>query len=108
MNQWLQLTSGRGPEECCWVVFQLVKFILSEAKQESVRARLIEAVAGDRPNTYRSALIGLEGRAADGFRKRYDLRKDAKLVANAGGGTTRLSVGMRSERLKGCGFVPLG
>jgi peptide chain release factor len=71
MNQWLQITAGRGPEECCWVVFQLTKHLLLEAKQEGLRARLIETVAGDRPKTYRSALIVLEGNEADALIKRY-------------------------------------
>jgi peptide chain release factor len=72
MNQWLQITAGRGPEECCWVVYQLVKFILSEAKQEGLKARLIEAVAGDRPKTYRSAMISLEEKVVDSFIKRFE------------------------------------
>jgi peptide chain release factor len=52
-------------------VYQLVKFILSEAKQQGLKARLIEAVAGDRPKTYRSALIGLEGKAVGEFTKLF-------------------------------------
>lgn len=72
MSQWLQITSGRGPEECCWVVFQLAKHLLRKAKQEGLRARLIETVAGDRPKTYRSALIGMEGKTVDAFIKGYE------------------------------------
>jgi peptide chain release factor len=72
MSLWLQITSGRGPEECCWVVFQLVKLIVNEAKQEGIEARVIETVAGDRPKTYRSAMIGLEGKTVDTFIKAYE------------------------------------
>lgn len=72
MNQWLQITAGRGPEECCWVVFQLTKHLLQEAKQEGLKGRLIETVDGDRPKTYRSALVGLEGNETNAFIKRYE------------------------------------
>lgn len=72
MSRWLQITSGRGPDECCWVVFQLAKQIISEAEQAGIKARMIEVVAGDRPKTYRSALIGLEGKAFDAFIKGYE------------------------------------
>jgi peptide chain release factor len=48
----------------------LTKLLLHEAKQEGLHAILMETVAGDRPKTYRSALIGLEGKTVDAFIKR--------------------------------------
>ena len=27
MVSWLQITSGRGPEECCWVVRKLSQWV---------------------------------------------------------------------------------
>ncbi len=61
MIYWLQITSGRGPEECCWVVSQLVQYIISEALKLDSRAELIEAKPGTFPKTLTSAVIAMEG-----------------------------------------------
>jgi peptide chain release factor len=45
MNRRLHITSGRGPQECCWVVFQLVRQVLHEARQCGLRAELLESVS---------------------------------------------------------------
>ena len=60
MIYWLQITSGRGPEECCWVVFQLVKYFQSIAPQNRLRTKLIEAIPGKFRDTMSSALIAVE------------------------------------------------
>jgi len=57
----LQISAGRGPQECCWVVFQLVHYLVQAAGEMGLQAELLEVVAGDSPNTYRSALLALEG-----------------------------------------------
>ena len=68
MISWLQISSGRGPAECCWVVSQLVKFLIRKATQERLRAELVEAIPGDFPQIFRSALIVVEGEdGVDGF-----------------------------------------
>ncbi len=62
MIRWLQITSGRGPEECCWVVFQLTHFLMRLASQKGMKTDLIEAIPGSYSNTLKSALISLEGK----------------------------------------------
>jgi len=61
MIRWLQISSGRGPEECCWVVFQLTHFLMRLAGQKGLKTELIEAITGDYSNTLRSALISFTG-----------------------------------------------
>ena len=61
MIYWLQITSGRGPEECRWVVSQLVKYLINSASQQKVDAELIEATPGSLQGTLSSALIAFEG-----------------------------------------------
>ena len=61
MIRWLQITSGRGPEECGWVVFQLARFLARLGGRKGFKADLIEAIPGNYPNTFKSALISFEG-----------------------------------------------
>lgn len=61
MDYWLHITSGRGPEECRWVVFQLVKYLQRLAQQKGMQTKLIEAISGKYRNTLSSALISVEG-----------------------------------------------
>ena len=49
MRSWIQITSGRGPEECCWVVYRLFQYILREADVSGYKPEVIEMVAGDNP-----------------------------------------------------------
>jgi peptide chain release factor len=68
MMRWLQISSGRGPQECCWVVSRLATFLMAEAGKAGLRAKLVEAIPGDLPGTLRSALVAVEGGAGlDGF-----------------------------------------
>lgn len=46
MGSWLQITSGRGPEECCRVVHKLSQHIIDDAKSKGIDTRIIEMIAG--------------------------------------------------------------
>jgi peptide chain release factor len=61
MIRWLQITSGRGPRECCRVVFQLTYFLTRLAGRKGLKTDLIEAIPGDCLKTFKSALIRVEG-----------------------------------------------
>ncbi len=41
MNCWLQITAGRGPLECCWVVAQLTRTILADAQTLGMQVELL-------------------------------------------------------------------
>jgi peptide chain release factor len=69
MISWLQITSGRGPDECCWVVYQLARHVLHETATQGIDAKIIGRIAGDKPETYKSVLISLDGDAPAGFLK---------------------------------------
>lgn len=58
---WLQVTSGRGPEECRWVVYQLVEYLIRETSRLGMSGELIEAIPGNFSQTFKSVLIALEG-----------------------------------------------
>ncbi len=64
MKTWVQISSGRGPEECCWVVGRLAETFITEAKTNSVAIEILETVPGVRSGGLRSVLLGLTGELA--------------------------------------------
>lgn len=63
---YLQITAGRGPRECAYVVAQLLKVIEDEARSCGVKYSLLETEVseGPMPKALLSATIGLAGAAA--------------------------------------------
>ena len=57
----IQITSGKGPTECCRVVFRIQELILKQAKQQQISIELIENVIGDIEGTLLSATLMAEG-----------------------------------------------
>jgi peptide chain release factor len=57
----IQITSGKGPAECCRVVFRIQELILKQAKQQQISIELIENVIGDIEGTLLSATLMAEG-----------------------------------------------
>lgn len=57
----VQISSGRGPAECCWVVAQVLKTIVNELKTMKLNYEVIERVPGQQAGTLFSALIKVEG-----------------------------------------------
>ncbi|HIJ95054.1 MAG TPA: peptide chain release factor H [Desulfuromonadales bacterium] len=68
----LQITSGRGPVECCWVVARLAESLIAEARKQRLQAEIIETEAGGEKETLLSALIHLDGEGAEGFVASYE------------------------------------
>lgn len=62
---YLQITSGRGPAECCRVVALVLEKILIQARQLGLSAEVIEREEGDINRTLFSAIIFLEGNKVD-------------------------------------------
>ena len=58
---WIQITSGRGPVECCWVVARLTEKIIKEAEKNGIKADVIEVINGEASRTCKSALISMAG-----------------------------------------------
>ncbi len=72
MVNWLQITSGRGPAECCWVVARVVERIRAEAEKRRIEVRVLEVVPGMKPNILRSALLALGGENSTEFAKGWE------------------------------------
>lgn len=67
MTAWLQITSGRGPAECAWVVGQVHRKIIEEAQNAGLKVRLLDAMPDERPKTFKSMLLAVDGDGASGF-----------------------------------------
>lgn len=58
-NCWLQISSGRGPLECCWVVYRLFEEIVKKASANGVVVKIIENVSAEKSKTSKSILLEL-------------------------------------------------
>lgn len=67
MEKIIQITAGRGPAECTWVVAQVLKKMLDEAKVFNLKCLVIEREQGVENGTLESAIIKLEGKAVNEF-----------------------------------------
>ena len=70
-NCWLQVSSGRGPAECCWVVSQTCREILREADKMKIQVNMLDSLPGDKPGTFKSALLSLKGKDVSDFAKQW-------------------------------------
>ncbi len=59
-SYWLQISSGKGPDECAYFVGKLAEIILDEAKKTNLKADMIKSISGDKADTFLSILISLE------------------------------------------------
>lgn len=62
---YLQITSGRGPAECCRAVALVLEKILIQARKLGLIAEVIEREEGDMNRTLFSAIVFLEGYKVD-------------------------------------------
>ncbi|MGN7611931.1 peptide chain release factor H [Magnetococcales bacterium HHB-1] len=61
MKQWIQLSSGRGPAECCWVLLKLLKKLEKDAKKHQIDCQVLEKTPLERhKNLYQSILLSAE------------------------------------------------
>ena len=63
----IQITSGRGPAECAWVVAKLAAALVDEARKTGIQAELIEEEQGPKTGTLMSALLHLTGEGCGQF-----------------------------------------
>lgn len=67
MSVYLLLSAGRGPQECAWALAQLLHRLEAGAARHDLETRRVQAVAGDRPGTFRSVLVRIAGAGAEAF-----------------------------------------
>lgn len=67
MERIIQITSGRGPEECSWVAAQVLKKVLEEAKEKGMEARVLQRESGQENGTVNTATVLVEGSGSAEF-----------------------------------------
>lgn len=63
----LQITSGRGPAECCWVVAKVLQQLLNEARSQGFEAEVLHREQGAENGTLFSATVKVEGKQLAAF-----------------------------------------
>lgn len=58
---YLQITSGRGPAECCRAVALILEKILKQAKELNLEVEVLEREQGEINRTLFSAIVSIEG-----------------------------------------------
>ncbi|MEV4396538.1 peptide chain release factor H [Nonomuraea sp. NPDC049607] len=67
MSVHLLLSAGRGPQECAWALAQLLHRLERDAARQGLETRRAHTVPGDRPGTYRSVLVQIDGDDSETF-----------------------------------------
>ena len=67
MEKIIQITSGRGPAECSWVVAQVLKVFLGEAAEHKIKATLLQREPGIENGTVETATVLLESNDMEQF-----------------------------------------
>ncbi len=67
----LQITSGRGSAECCWVVAHVLKLMIEEAKKSNINYSILHREKGIENGTLFSASIQLEDSHIHDFSKQW-------------------------------------
>ncbi|MEN4762186.1 peptide chain release factor H [Chryseobacterium sp. C39-AII1] len=71
MEKLIQITSGRGPLECQWVVAKVLKTFLEEAKNNNIDYKIIHRENGDENLTLKSVTILLKAKILNDFLKAW-------------------------------------
>ncbi|MET3537797.1 peptide chain release factor H [Chryseobacterium limigenitum] len=71
MDKLIQITSGRGPLECQWVVAKVLKVFLEEAKDNKIDYEIIHRENGDENLTLKSVTILLKAKELKEFLKTW-------------------------------------
>ncbi|MCD0472015.1 peptide chain release factor H [Flavobacterium sp. JAS] len=67
MERIIQITAGRGPAECTWVVAQVLKKVLDVAQEQQLETTLLQREVGQENGTVETATISIKGKNAATF-----------------------------------------
>ncbi|MEO1052411.1 MAG: peptide chain release factor H [Bacteroidota bacterium] len=69
----MQITAGRGPAECTWVVAQVLKVVLEEVRTDGFKYQVLAREQGFQAGSIKSVTIRLSGKpeAIESFEKRW-------------------------------------
>lgn len=70
-QQIIQITAGRGPLECQWVVAKVLKIFMQEAENENIKTEIITREQGDENLTLKSVTLRLSGKNTNDFLKNW-------------------------------------
>jgi len=69
--EWIQISSGRGPEECCWLVTKLIPLFIKDGQQHGLKVQLLEV--DETSGSYdKSALLSIEGVDIESFLSQWE------------------------------------
>ncbi len=71
MEKLIQITSGRGPLECQWVVAKVLKVFLEDAKNNKIDYEIIHRENGDENLTLKSVSVLLKGKTVPDFLEKW-------------------------------------
>jgi len=67
MEKTIQITAGRGPAECCWVVAQVLKLLLKEFSKQGIQHEIIDRKQGVENGTLESVVLRCKGKHLSTF-----------------------------------------
>ncbi|MGB1316511.1 MAG: peptide chain release factor H [Chitinophagales bacterium] len=67
MKKIVQITAGRGPVECMYVVSKILKLFLKACNNAKIEAQVTQRVCGSQTNTLVSAIVLVKGKGLDAF-----------------------------------------
>ena len=67
----IQITSGKGPAECCRVVARVQSLMLKQAKQQDIQIEVLDNKVGELNGTLLSATMMATGHNLDAFLKEW-------------------------------------
>lgn len=65
----IQITAGRGPAECCWVVARVLKYFLKEVALKQLEYTILHKENGFENGTVQSVTLRLKGKGLSQFLK---------------------------------------
>jgi peptide chain release factor len=69
MEKIIQITAGKGPAECCWVVARVLKQFLNEIRDEGLTYEILNREEGPENGTLQSVILVVKGDADELLQK---------------------------------------
>jgi len=67
----IQLSAGRGPLECSYVVYHVIQKLTKEARSYGISVSVVDTIADVKKNTYKSAILAVDGDTLTEFLKKW-------------------------------------
>ena len=97
---YMQITSGRGPAECCRVVALVLERILKQAAAKGVKTEVVERETGPLNRTLLSAVISLQGGDYHALIEDWEVRTAFIINGRTGLSVCRPSRSPKARRLR--------